>query len=185
MTQREIDHIRAKDRWLKVIEQQQESGLSVYAFCKENSIPISRFNYWKRVVTAEVMSDAKIAGVLNTPTLEDGANVVLEAMQTAVQRRRHEQCNRVKERAVEIMLDSVVKTPAGDFVAVTTVQIAKLLGETVANTKRIIRWMREKQLISYEQPGKHSWKVHVTRAEYDSIKVAAVCHKSYCSGAAY
>lgn len=170
MTQKEIDYIRAKERWLKLFEQWQESGLSIERFCKENAVSVASFYRWKRVIATEIMADAQAACALNTPALGDEARLVLDAMQAAVKQRRSENRNKLKERTIILMLDAAEKTPGGDFAPLSTAQIAKALGSTVSNIKNIIRWMIEKQLISHGRPGKSGWKVYITREEYDSIK---------------
>ena len=36
--------------WRKVLQQQQQSGLSQTSFCRQNSISLHRFTYWKRQI---------------------------------------------------------------------------------------------------------------------------------------
>ncbi len=80
MTQREIDHIRKRERWREIIARQKESGLSVRAFCRTEGLRDKAFKYWKNVIMAETLRDAAMLGALKAPPLLDGAK---EAVQTA------------------------------------------------------------------------------------------------------
>ena len=76
MTQKEIDHIRKRDSWREIIAKQKESGKSIAAYCRENSITPNQFWYWQKTITKELISDAQLVGVLNTPVTISGADEV-------------------------------------------------------------------------------------------------------------
>lgn len=76
MTQKEIDHIRKRDSWREIIAKQKESGKSISAFCRENSIAPNQFWYWQKTITKELLSEAQMVGVLNTPVTVSGADEV-------------------------------------------------------------------------------------------------------------
>lgn len=40
--------VELERRWRELIEDQNGSGLTVVAFCKERGVPASSFHYWKR-----------------------------------------------------------------------------------------------------------------------------------------
>ena len=76
MTQKEIDHIRKRDSWREIIAKQKESGKSIAAYCRENNITPNQFWYWQKTITKELISDAQMVGVLNTPVTISGADEV-------------------------------------------------------------------------------------------------------------
>ena len=76
MTQKEIDHIRKRDSWREIIAKQKESGKSIAAYCRENNITPNQFWYWQKTITKELISDAQLVGVLNTPVTISGADEV-------------------------------------------------------------------------------------------------------------
>jgi hypothetical protein len=50
--------------WRGIIGRQQSSGVSAMRFCREESIPYWKFNYWKRRL-------AKIDGLVDQPSPQD------------------------------------------------------------------------------------------------------------------
>lgn len=43
--------LRSKTEILELLEQQQQSGLTIQAFCKEQSIPSGSFHNWKKKIS--------------------------------------------------------------------------------------------------------------------------------------
>jgi hypothetical protein len=50
--------------WRGVIDRQQGSGVSAMRFCRKESIPYWKFNYWKKRLP-------KIDGFVDQPSLQD------------------------------------------------------------------------------------------------------------------
>jgi hypothetical protein len=44
------------EEWRAVIQEQRESGLSIAAWCRQQSIPYCRFSYWRDKIDAERIS---------------------------------------------------------------------------------------------------------------------------------
>jgi len=61
-------HIAA-DRWRKIIQQHQRSGLTVVGFCRRARVPQSSFFAWRRKLRAEVtFAEVKVSGETRVET---------------------------------------------------------------------------------------------------------------------
>ena len=51
-------HEMLKVQWQRIIKEQNESGLSIREWCRENNISHSKFYYWQRVIREETLIKA-------------------------------------------------------------------------------------------------------------------------------
>ena len=49
---------RTRAQWVQIIEQQNQSGQTIRAFCKENDIGLASFGKWKQKLAKENSEDA-------------------------------------------------------------------------------------------------------------------------------
>lgn len=57
--------------WGEVVEQQEQSGLSVAAFCREADLPAWQFHYWRRRLRETEEAEAE-SGFVSVACAEDG-----------------------------------------------------------------------------------------------------------------
>ena len=87
---------QTREQWAALIEQQQQSGLSIEAFCQERDIGFASFGKWKRRLGSAVTkeSDFKAVHVKSSPvavveperatiTLSIGNNMTLTIVQAS------------------------------------------------------------------------------------------------------
>ena len=68
MTQRERSR-QARRKWQKLISEQEQSGQSVAAFCRERELGASHFWWWKKRLRTPL---TKFVEVKLTPTVREG-----------------------------------------------------------------------------------------------------------------
>jgi len=53
---------RRRDEWQALVDEQQASGLTQSAFCRQRGLALSTFHYWKRkLATAEAGDSARVS----------------------------------------------------------------------------------------------------------------------------
>jgi len=66
-------HRRSKKQWLELLEQQQQSGLSVAEFCRQQDLSAKRFYYQikrQRSITTEKPAPAFVRAELDSTTVD-------------------------------------------------------------------------------------------------------------------
>lgn len=170
MTQKEIDHIRKRERWREIIARQKESGLSIAAFCRNEGISARVFSYWKTIIVRETLSDASMLGVLNAPPLVDGARETVDAVREIAFQPEDivlptkklpcdaEQLCRIVENLIEE--GWVIRN-----YLVTTFHMASKTGTGV------MWWLEHKGIIKRESAHRPGF-VRITRDQWESMKEA-------------
>lgn len=51
-------HEMLKAQWKKLIKEQNESGLSIREWCRENNVSHGKFYYWQRIIREEALVKA-------------------------------------------------------------------------------------------------------------------------------
>ena len=173
MTQKEIDHIRKRERWREIIAKQKESGLSVAAFCRKEGISARVFSYWKTVIMHATLNDASMLGVLNAPPLVDGAKETVDA---------------VDEIAFQNVQPAKVVSHSGKLPCHAD-RLCQIIDYAVAERRlsgnvlcrgfhmahktaaKILKWLEDKGIVKYTT---HCWPrdVLITRDQWESMKEA-------------
>lgn len=156
MTQKELDHIRARDKWREVISEQKASGLSVDKFCVEKKISAHAFRYWQKVITKELLTEAAMVGVLKTPTTMAGVTAVVEAASAAVgifntpgvYDLSDEERRALWQKGIEFVLSNEGVGVPNQFVRLTNKILIQELGLSQGKTRAVMHWLEAKGVIS-------------------------------------
>ena len=177
MTQKEIDHIRKRDRWREIFADQQASGLGPTDYCLKHSLSFHQYKYWKRVVTKELLEEAAAVGVLNVPERIDGAEAIAEVAveATATQPAHPEPEQTMYGEIDDAMRDKVVRYVLSlakhGCVHLTADVLRNYTNLTMGKTADLMHWMENRNIIGRQSSGwkRYTRKVYITLDEWDQI----------------
>lgn len=86
MTQKELDSLRKREGWRRILADFKASGQSTHAYCRDKHIPQSTFRYWQKTLMKETMTDAAMLGVMNVPADTPGVEEVVQVAEHAISR---------------------------------------------------------------------------------------------------
>lgn len=173
MTQKELDHIRKRDRWRETIADQKASGLTVIEYCNQKGISPHAFRHWRTAITRELLAEAAMVGVLKTPSEMAGANEVAKTASEMVvslvgtEPTYGKLTQEIKKMAVSAVL---AKTKYGcvEFTLRDARQLANLSHPLAI---KLVHWLEQQKIIGEQHSGlKHrTRKVYITAEQWDQI----------------
>lgn len=168
MTQKEIDHIRKRERWREIIARQKESGLGPYDFCKKEEVSTSSFYYWQSLIIRETLGDAAMLGVLKAPPLVEGAEETARAVEEIAFQPVDAASPNLTHPCDEARLCQII-----DY-AVTEGELSGKrlcdmfhMGHALAAT--ILTWLEAKGIVK-RHASCHPCEVLITRDQWDAMK---------------
>lgn len=88
-----------KGQWKKLIKEQNESGLSIREWCRQNNLSHGKFYYWQRIIREEALIKAGTLAVTGTGQTQF---VELKPSITDIESNNHGTCAILRSNGAEI-----------------------------------------------------------------------------------
>ncbi len=168
MTQKEIDHIRKRERWREIIAKQKASGLSIVSFCLREDIRPGTFQYWKTAIVKETLGDATMLGVLKATPLVNGAKETVQTVEEVAFQPVEGTLPNMTLPCDEARLCQIVEyaITKGELSSNRMGSIFNMSGWTAA---KIIAWLERKGIVK-RHASCHPCEVLITRDQWEAMK---------------